>query len=416
MTVDVKRGSQRLALTAGVAVRARLVVVTTHPIQYQCPVWRGLAAVPELATHVLFGSDCSVRGHFDHGFGQRLKWTVPLLDGYSHEFLGHGPVNRLMVGPICGRQSLFSRLRTLNPTACLINGYSPPLYSHVVAACRSLGIPILLRAETTDADRDRSGVHRGVRDALLRVLYSRVSRFLAIGKNSRAHFLRLGVPPARISDALYCVDTDLFESQYQRRHEGVFRRELGIPEAAMLVLFSGKLIPKKDPQTLLAAVGQMAAIGGRPVHLVFLGDGPLRATLSDEAQRMAPGRVHFVGFRQQEAIGEVYTDADMLVLPSIFSETWGLVVNEAMQFGLPCIVSDRVGCAPDLVVSGVTGQVFAHGDVGSLTSCLRKTGAMVMEDPRGVHARCRQKVAAYSTAAAVKAITAAAAEESGLQP
>ena len=400
--------------TVGGTAGARLAVVTTHPIQYQCPVWRGLAAQPGLAVHVLFGSDCSVKGHFDRGFGQQVKWTVPLLDGYSHEFLGHGPVTRHMVGPVAGRHSLHARLSAFKPTVCLINGYSPPLYAHVVAVCRSLGIPILLRAETTDADRDRSAMHRSLRDAVLRVFYSRVSRFLAIGRNSRAHFLRLGVPAARITDAFYCVDTELFESQYQQRREGVFRRELGIPQDAILVLFSGKLIPKKDPVTLLAAVSQLAEVGGRQVHLAFLGDGPLRQSLALEASRVAPGRVHFIGFRQQEAIGEVYADADMLVLPSLYSETWGLVVNEAMQFGLPCIVSDRVGCGPDLVVAGLTGHVFPHGDAGALVCSLRKTAAMVMADARGVQARCRERVAEYSTAAAVKAIaTTAAAETAG---
>lgn len=407
-----RRQDRTLAGAAG----ARLAVVTTHPIQYQCPVWRGLAAEPGLYVRVLFGSDCSVRGHFDRGFGQQVKWTVPLLDGYSHEFLGHGPVTRYMVGPVAGRRSLHARFSSFKPTACLINGYSPPLYTHVVAVCRSLGIPILLRAETTDADRERSAMHRSLRDAVLRVFYSRVSRFLAIGRNSRAHFMRLGVPAARITDALYCVDTELFESQYQQRREGKFRRELGIPKDAILVLFSGKLIPKKDPATLLTAVSQLAGVGGRPVHLVFLGDGPLRQMLTLDASRAAPGRVHFIGFRQQETIGEVYADADMLVLPSLYSETWGLVVNEAMQFGLPCVVSDRVGCGPDLVIPGRTGQVFPHGDAEALASCLRETAAMVIDDRRGVHARCRERVAEYSTATAVKAIATTAVEESAGGP
>lgn len=113
--------------------------------------------------------------------------------------------------------------------------------------------------------------------------------------------------------------------------------------------------------------------GGR-YNLAFPGDKPLREPLLLEASRLRSGRVHFVAFWQQAAIGELYVDSDTLVLPSIYSETWELVVNEAMQFGFPCIVRDRVGFGPDLVIFDVTRQMLTHGAAGELGGQFSKNG------------------------------------------
>lgn len=382
----------------------RLAVVTTHPIQYQCPIWRNLAARPNLHVKVFFGSDFSVRGYVDPGFSQHLRWTGPLLDGYEHEFLGTGPVGPRTTGPMIGENSLTSRLRAFAPAACLLNAYSPLLYWHALAACRMLGIPVMLRAETTDVDQHRTLARRTVRDAALKVFYAGVSKFIAIGRNSRAHYERLGVSAERIGFAPYCVDSDLFESQYARRHRGVIRNKLGLPPDALLVLFSGKLIPKKDPFTLFDAVAGLPEVRGRPVHLAFLGDGELRGRLHEAAAVTASGRVHFLGFQQQEQLGDVYADADMLVLPSLYSETWGLVVNEALQFGVPCIVSDRVGCGPDLIRSPDTGYVFPHGDCQALRSAIQSLALQIIDRRAWIHAACRNRISDYTTQSAAEGV------------
>ena len=388
----------------------RLAVVATHPIQYQCPVWRRLANRPEVVLKVFFASDCSVRGYHDPGFARQVRWSVPLLDGYEHEFLGAGPVSRWTMGPALGGRSLARRLRAFGPDACLLNAYSPLLNWHALSVCRLAGVPVLLRAEATDVDRHRGRVHRGLRDLVLKWFYSGVAACLAIGVNARTHYERLGVRPERIGFAPYCVDTDLFESQYVARSPGRLRDKLAIARDSLVILFSGKLIPKKDPLTLLEAVAGQPMVAGRSVHLVFLGDGPLRMPLEQQAAATAPGRVHFLGFQQQEDLGDVYADADMLVLPSVYEETWGLVVNEAMQFGVPCVVSDRVGCAPDLIIPGRTGAVFPHGDVNSLRDAIVRVAASKVERGAEIHEWCRGHISGYSIDAAADGILAAAWE------
>ena len=203
------------------------------------------------------------------------------------------------------------------------------------------------------------------------------------------------------------MDSDLFEQQYKERVPGKLRQSLSIPSAALVVLFSGKLIEKKDPFTLLDAIVQLPTVAGRPVHSIFLGDGNLRQSLEQKARESAGDRVHFIGWQPQEKLGEVYADADMLVLPSVFSETWGLVVNEAMQFGVPCIVSDRVGCGPDLIRDSETGFIFPHGDAAALRLQIAKLASLLVSKREQIHAACRDRVALYSVAAAAAGIAEA---------
>ena len=383
----------------------RLAVFTTHPIQYQCPLWRRLKNGGDIRPRVFFLSDFSARAYLDREFGRAVEWSVPLLEGYEYEVLQHErPTSSLAAGSL----GLAGRLRAFKPHACLLNGYVPLFYWHALLACRALGVPAILRTEATDADKRRPPIRAACRSLALRAFYGQISSFLAIGHNARNHYLRLGVPPERIGMSPYCIDTDLFERQRLAAVRGPLRHALGIPDEAVVVLFSGKLIPKKDPSLLLDALAMVRNVDGRPVHLVFMGDGELRADLERRASDRGDNRVHFLGFRNQEQMGEVYANSDMLVLPSSFSETWGLVVNEALQFGIPAILSDKVGCGPDLVDEGLTGRIFAAGDAPALREAIVATARQLHGDRQAVHAACRAKAEAYSLDRAVAGIRDAA--------
>ena len=106
------------------------------------------------------------------------------------------------------------------------------------------------------------------------------------------------------------------------------------------------------------------------MELLIVGSGVLEAELrAYSAERHLP--VRFAGFLNQTEIPRAYAAADALVLPS-GSETWGLVVNEAMASGIPAVVSDRVGCREDLVDEGETGYSFPMGETGELADRLAR--------------------------------------------
>src|SRR5207253_7963753 len=126
-------------------------------------------------------------------------------------------------------------------------------------------------------------------------------------------------------------------------------------------LFSGKLVDRKRPLDVIRAAARTAA----PTTVVVAGAGPLDAAIRQEAARLGV-ELTVLGFLNQTQLGRAYGIADCLALPSDRSETWGLVVNEALATGLPVVVSDAVGCAPDLVRDGETGAQFPVGDVAAL--------------------------------------------------
>jgi glycosyltransferase involved in cell wall biosynthesis len=152
-----------------------------------------------------------------------------------------------------------------------------------------------------------------------------------------------------------------------------------------VVMFCGKFIAKKRPQDLVAAA-RRAQEGGSRLHLLFVGSGELgnelrrscRVVFDAEGNIVQSDAVNeerppasFAGFLNQAEISKAYVAADCLVLPSDYGETWGLVVNEAMASGLPCIISDHCGCAEDLGAIA-PNLVFPFADIGALADHLER--------------------------------------------
>ena len=141
-----------------------------------------------------------------------------------------------------------------------------------------------------------------------------------------------------------------------------------------------------------------------------MGDGLLRRQLEAGMHALPEIETVFTGFQNQSKLGFFYSASDCLVLPSSWSETWGLVVNEALQFWMPVIVSDRVGCWRDLVISAGTGCVFPAGDAAALADCMSRVISLRKLRGNGVREACRQKARQYSLEQAVAGIRKCLAE------
>ena len=304
----------------------------------------------------------------DPEFGVPLKWEMPLLEGYAYRFLA----NRSFLS-VAGR---FWSL--LNPgivpillkeryDAVMIPGYAYASYLLGFLGGWLSGTPIFLRGEMVVRPESPWRLKTWCKKALLRLLLKGTQACLAIGTPSRLFYERHRVPKNRIFFSPYSVDNELFskESRRWRSRRSEVKRSLGISPEIPVVLFCGKLVPRKCPGDLLAAFGRVR----RPAHLLFVGEGLLRVPL----QRQALGRsnVTFSGFIDQKEIPQYYAAADLFVLPSK-EEVAPLVVNEAMACGLPVVVSDAVPSVVDFVKSGENGFVFPLGDVQALAACLNR--------------------------------------------
>ena len=356
----------------------KIAIFATHPIQYQVPLWRLLAAHPEFEVQVCYGTDMSVRGYKDREFGVAVAWDTLLTEGYAHRFLSTDPAIQQIGRWIPSARGAGAFLDEFKPDVALLTAYYPAFHAGAFLAAYRRNIPLVMRHEASDVALARSGWRASVRDQVLRQLYKRVSRFAAIGTEARKHLVRLGVSPERIGSSPYCVDSDFVAGQVAlwapRRNE--LRKAMGIGEGDLALVFSGKLIPKKNPLLIAAALRHLIANGQESlvdrIHIIVAGDGELREEVANEFQAVIGGRAHLLGFLNQREMGRAYSAGDCLVLPSRkgTGETWGLVVNEAMQYGLPALVSDGAGCHPDLIVSGETGWVFNSGNIISAASAI----------------------------------------------
>ena len=147
-----------------------------------------------------------------------------------------------------------------------------------------------------------------------------------------------------------------------------WRKEIGIPELHKVFLFAGKFESKKDPLLLIHSFKKLREIHS-DIHLVLVGNGELQQDVESEVFttsiskiKSAQSAISILPFQNQSIMPVVYRLADVFVLPSQGpGETWGLAVNEAMASGKPVIVSDKCGCAQELVVQGVNGYTFKSG-------------------------------------------------------
>ncbi|WP_263365751.1 glycosyltransferase family 4 protein [Edaphobacter bradus] len=360
------------------AKRVRLAYLVSHPIQYQAPLLRRIAQEPDIDLTVFFGSDLSVRGYKDEGFGVDVKWDVPLLEGYRHEFLPKlkDGDKTTITSPL--NYGITSRLRGIRGEppfdALWVHGYSSINALHGMVAAKALGIPVLLRAESWLRDRERSGTKLGAKRAFFRTLGSFVDAVLPIGTYN-AEYWRYYFGPDFPSFLMpYAVDNQSFQklSRNAEAGRGALQAELKLDPARPVILFASKLQSRKHCDDLLEAYKNLASAPGKePLpYLVIVGDGEERGELERRTAESHLTGVRFCGFRNQSELPRFFDLATVFVLPSRH-EPWGLIVNEVMNAGRAVIVSDDVGCHPDLVRDGIEGYVFPARDVTALTSALR---------------------------------------------
>lgn len=381
----------------------RLAVVVSHPIQYYAPWFAQLAAAPDLELMVFHLWDFGIARRLDRGFGQPLRWDLPLLAGYPSRLLpnrARDPGTHHFGG--LHNPSLVPELLAWRPDALLLFGYAWRSHLCLLLDPRLRRLPVLFRGDSHALVRP-VGLPAVLRfrlaGLLRRLLLRRCAAALAVGRANAAWLAACGVPQGRIVLAPHAVDNDRFRAAAPAAlaEARAWRAELGIDPAAPVLLFAGKFEARKRPHNLLAA---FAALQHPTAVLVLVGAGALEAELRRSAAALPPGRVLVLPFQNQSAMPRVYALADLVVLPSCGpGETWGLCINEAMNLARPAIVSSHVGCAADLVIPGRTGWIVPAGDGAALRAAL----ADALADParlRAMGEAAREHVGWYSYAAA----------------
>jgi glycosyltransferase involved in cell wall biosynthesis len=382
-----------------------LALVASHPVQYQAPWYRALAAVTDL--RVFFAHRIGADEQARAGFGVPFDWDIPLFDGYRSEWLlnvaARPGIDRFRG---CDTPQLAQRIQEGHFDAVVVNGWHLLSYWQAIRAARRAHIPVMVRGDS------QLVTARGAwRRSAKRLVYPRLLRsfdaFLAVGARNADYYRHYGIAADRIYRSPHCVDNDFFarEADAARQRPNGLRRGAGIADEAVVFTFAGKLIAKKRVLDFLMAL-ERTRRAHPEVRGLIVGDGPLRAEL-EEYQRAHDTGGTMIGFLNQMEIARAYAASDALVLPSTGEETWGLVVNEAMACGVPAIVSDEVGCAPDLIEEGRTGFTYPCRDVAALADRMTRVAAQSPDERRMMGSQARARIADFSPQIAAAGVVTA---------
>lgn len=355
----------------------RIVFINSHPIQYFVPLYQQITREqPTIDLTVLYLTTETVHGYQDRQFGTEVNWGLPLLEGYRYRFLmNHSPKPSLYHG-FFGliNWGLVGELRRMPKSIVVSHGWAYASNLIALMAAKAFGHTVCLRGDNPlKLEAFKTPWKRRLRNLFLRVgVFSVTDYVLPVGRQNRQLFASFGIADHRMISVPHAVDNQRFRHEHRRLQKEPGRGALttGL-NGKRIVLYVGKLIDKKRPMDLLRAYEQLTATH-TDLALVFVGDGALRAVIKAYAQAYRLADVHITGFVNQRDIARYYALAHVFVMCSGPGETWGLAVNEAMNFGLPIVASDLVGCADDLVELGVNGYTYPAGDITALAKTIRR--------------------------------------------
>ena len=349
----------------------KIGILATHPIQYYARWYQELAKRPDVELKVFYCHRQSPGDQAKAGFGVEFNWDVPLLEGYGYQFLNNKarrPGIYTFFG--CDTPEIKEVIHKDAFDAFIVHGWNVKSFWQAMSACWHSRTPVLVRGDS-QLPMQPFVIMRWLKYPFYRRFITKFDAYLAVGKRNMEYYRYYGADDNKIFFVPHSVDNDFFASRCAELapEREQLRKGWKIQKDSTVFIFAGKLISKKRPYDFLKAL-RLAYKDVTRIHGLVVGDGPLRHRLEALARRdNLP--VTFAGFLNQSEIAKAYIASDALVLPSDGRETWGLVVNEAMACGLGAIVSDQTGCAPDLIHSGETGEIFRCRDIEKLADCLK---------------------------------------------
>ncbi len=376
---------------------SKIIFINTHPIQYFAPLY-AFCNKDGLRVDAWYCSDESIRGEIDVQFGRAVKWDIPMLNGYAYRFfknyswkpsLHTGFFGLINIGMII---ALFKEPKSI----IIVHGWGYLTLLLVIIFAKLAGHIVCLRSETPyKQERLHSSSKLLLRKLFLQqFMFRLIDKFLFLGKQNKEFYKHYGVKNNALIFVPYAVDNYRFDKDYQKlkSEKENLKANLGIPAPNFVIIYSGKYISKKRPLDLLKAFHLMNSTGA---SLVMVGEGELRGQLEQYIMNNKLSNVILTGFINQSSISSYYAVGDVFVMCSQEGETWGLSINEAMNFELPVVASDVVGCTDDLIVFNETGYTYKCGNIEELSNVLnRLSGDKALRERLGKNSK--EKIDQYS--------------------
>ena len=345
--------------------KGNIVFVSSHPIQYQVPIFKKLAKKKNF--YVIFKNKIEKSTTlFDKGFGKKIIWGKNLQKGYKFILFDK---YRSYVQNIL---HIYRFLKKKKIKFIILSGWNSNFYRTIIIISKLLNVKIVLRCEN-NLDNKR-GFLKLIKTISLSLFFKIFYKFLSIGKKNSDMYLKCRVSPNKIYKTPYCVDENFFsEKKINKLKLNRIKKKIDIKQKKIF-LFVGKLIDRKgfkDLQNISILIKNNHKIYKKSIFLI-IGTGEKLKIFKKFINNNKIENFKFLGFKNQKELIYYYKLSNFLILPSRY-ETWGLVVNEAMSLGTPCIVSDNCGCANDLVIQNKNGFIYKGGNYLSLFKIIKNT-------------------------------------------
>lgn len=299
-------------------------------------------------------------------------YALANLSGASHPEAD--PPRRLLADQL---DALLDRIK---PQAIVSVGWADRAYQALLLLAHQRQIPVVLVSDSRQRDEPRSGRKEWLKRQLLRGY----SSALVAGQESRIYLMGLGFPPAAIFQPWDVVDNNFFAQAAAQ----------AAPRQPHFLCVS-RLVAKKNHQALLEAYAAYQRQGGR-WGLQLVGSGPLEPAIRAQIAALPdPSRLQLLPFCQLEQLGRLYGQASAFVLASS-TDQWGLVVNEAMAAGLPCLVSSACGCTVDLIEHGVSGWSFDPSSPSALAALMLQAERQMPSERTAMQLAAIQRLQAFT--------------------
>lgn len=348
----------------------KVIFINSHPIQYFAPMYKYMNE-HGMNVEAWYASDNSVGGGIDKEFGVKVKWDIPILEGYSYRFFKNSSRKPHTSSGFLGLVNfgMIAEIFRIPPSIIVVHGWHYFTHFFILLLAKFRGHVVCIRSEVPLSHENlKSGWKQRLKKLGLKyILFPRVDYFLFIGSQNRLFFKSYGIADKRLIYCPYAVDNERFGRAIYDVNR--IKSELNIPLDAKVILFSAKYINKKRPLDLLKA---FQLLNNQQCWLIMVGEGELRKEMEEFIANNKLNNVQLTGFVNQSLIPSYYAISDLFVMCSSLGETWGLSVNEAMNFNLPVVISDLTGCSDDLVVEGVNGYKFETGNVEDLVTKLHQ--------------------------------------------
>ena len=327
----------------------KIGILLTHPVQYCSPLFGELAKKVDLTVYYCYKPNKKKQGF---GFGVEFAWDTPLLKGYGYKFLKTP-------------DEITKEIQNNFFDLFIVFGWYYRESRLALSVCRKCGIPIYVRGDSQLLTQLLWKWKKYAKQIFFRKFLAKFNGFLSVGQRFSEYLKFYKVPEKKIIFCPHHIDNDFFKANMVNSVEKRkrLRKQYGIDEGKTIFLFCGKFMAEKRPLDFLRAL-KIIKGQNKDVEGLLVGDGRLKKKLK-RYLIIHKLNVSFLGFLNQTEMPKIYSIADCLVLPSA-RETWGLVINEAFACGIPAIVSDKVGCVPDLIKEGVTGYSYKCGNIEEL--------------------------------------------------